>query len=224
MCERPIPARSARCVEKVRAFLFSADRCTRDGETDGCISIEDPSERKSCIKRCFDEREKKAQQDAKTEQAECESRFVQSGGRTKLACSIPDATPGLDLTGIGRQLQEALAVGDSGKADAARQAADSWFAFQLQQDCTKHCAERGADLLAVARQGPALIQGYKRCMVAADSTPEARKLNAYETDLYCDYLVKAQTRCRAASRCDWVEKFSDQQCSYVSPGVGVCNR
>jgi hypothetical protein len=56
-------------------------------------------------------------------------------------------------------------------------------------------------------------------MVSADSTREARKLAAFERELYCGYLARANTRCRAANRCDWIEEHLDVGCTYVSPGI-----
>ena len=58
-------------------------------------------------------------------------------------------------------------------------------------------------------------------MVSADSTMEARKLAAYEETLYCAYITKADTRCREASKCDWVEGFSTLVCTYDTPGRGL---
>jgi hypothetical protein len=214
----------ATVTRSVRAFLSAEQTCFHLGQTSECLALVGDTAKNRCFLRCVDARETFAHSAASAEQAACESRYVQASGRGQIACSLPGASSAVDTATISQHLKQALSAADPGKIDVAIQESDAAFAFVLQKECTKKCLERGGDLLSVARQGPALIASYKRCMVAADSTPEARKLNAYETDLYCDYLAKAATRCRAAGRCDWVEKFSDQECSYVSPGVGVCNR
>ena len=93
-------------------------------------------------------------------------------------------------------------------------------------------AEAAAAAIAAAaieadwRKANDLIRGYKFCMVAADSSLEARKLNAYERTLYLEYLQRADVRCRQKNRCDWAEKITrteDPQsatgCYYDSPGL-----
>jgi hypothetical protein len=54
-------------------------------------------------------------------------------------------------------------------------------------------------------------------MVAADSSLEARRAQAYESTLYKEFLEKADSKCRAGSRCDWLEGFSTFRCTYDTP-------
>ena len=61
---------------------------------------------------------------------------------------------------------------------------------------------------------PGLVLAYKRCMVTADSTLLARKYQAYDRDLYADLITKADATCRKANRCDWVEKYIQEGCTY----------
>jgi hypothetical protein len=79
--------------------------------------------------------------------------------------------------------------------------------------CTATCNERGR----AAKEAPGLVRAYKLCMVAADSTLEARRLQAYESTLYREFLEHADSKCRARSRCDWLEGFSTARCTYDSP-------
>jgi hypothetical protein len=117
---------------------------------------------------------------------------------------------------------KALAERDGAMLDRLFKQSNAQFLGELQTDCTKACNARGRDTIAIQKQGDALVTSYKRCMVAADSTLEARKLAAYEEDLYCDYFHKADARCRAASRCDRLEELSSLQCTYASPGIDRC--
>jgi hypothetical protein len=86
-------------------------------------------------------------------------------------------------------------------------------------------AVRDAAYHADQQKADALVRGYKFCMVAADSTYEARKLNAYERTLYLEYLQRADARCRQKNRCDWAERITqtdpqlDTGCYYDSPGL-----
>lgn len=114
--------------------------------------------------------------------------------------------------------RDAHAATPEGRAEAAAQAArDARDAAEV--------AAADAAVVAELEKAHGLIRGYKRCMVSADSTLEARRLNAYERTLYSEYLQQANANCRAANRCDWVEKITgadpstDTGCSYNSPGV-----
>jgi hypothetical protein len=91
-------------------------------------------------------------------------------------------------------------------------------------DCSHKCAaagpaavEEARERARVERDGPELVLAYKRCMVVADSTPLARKYQAYDDDLYADLLGKANAVCRRTSRCDWLEKYGNGTlaCSYT---------
>jgi hypothetical protein len=130
---------------------------------------------------------------------------------------------------LGRFLDE---IGGKGAARKFRQALndakgpwddaplDAVFArwipsvLQLREGaCTATCNAHGR----AAKEGPGLVHAYKLCMVAADSTLEARRLQAYESTLYKEFLEKADNKCRASSRCDWLEGSSTLRCTYDSP-------
>jgi len=64
-------------------------------------------------------------------------------------------------------------------------------------------------------QGEQIVTAYKKCMMAVDSTREARKYEAYDRELYDQLMAKTQARCRFSHRCDWLEQHSDEwQCAY----------
>lgn len=66
-----------------------------------------------------------------------------------------------------------------------------------------------------SRQGEGRRLSYKKCMLAVDSTIETIRYKLHDNDLYQDRMQKADARCRAANRCDWLEKYSDEfSCSY----------
>ena len=91
--------------------------------------------------------------------------------------------------------------------------------MQLRENvCTAICNEQGR----ATKDAPGMVTAYKRCMVDADSTAEARKLNVYERESLLRFLKKADARCRTSSRCDGVEGYTDLRCVYASPGVDVC--
>lgn len=95
-------------------------------------------------------------------------------------------------------------------------------AKEASERCTRECARMRAEaaLSAIERtkaasSGEALMLAYKRCMLSVDSTHQAITYRIHDADLYRDLLSKADARCRAASRCDWLEKNSDDwRCSY----------
>jgi hypothetical protein len=182
----------------------------------------------SCLENCIKARGEGLGVIAQREQADCESRYVAANGRGKFACTfsgVADLSPkqvDAALKAAMADTKSARDAQDGDAMDAAYLKVESAALAGTKSACTKACNERGPNLIAARAQAPGLVLSYKRCMVAADSTPEARKLDAYEVDLYCDYLHKADARCRAANRCDWVEQFSTSTCTYVSPGVGRC--
>jgi hypothetical protein len=66
-----------------------------------------------------------------------------------------------------------------------------------------------------AQQGNDLVLAYKRCMLATDGTMQAIRYRVHDTELYDDLMQKADARCRASNRCDWLEKYSeDLHCVY----------
>jgi hypothetical protein len=121
--------------------------------------------------------------------------------------------------GAGAALKFALALRDA-KGPWDNPAVDAAFA-QLIPDilqareavCMATCREHER----AAQEAPGLVHAYKLCMVAADSAPQARRLQAYESTLYREFLEHADSKCRAGSRCDWLEGFSTARCTYDSP-------
>jgi hypothetical protein len=214
------------CVSAARARVaarVNAERsCTQSGEVSICAMLPEAKAFAACYSQCVDARETAMHTAAEREQDACEASYIEAGGRGKFTCTLPGAVPGVDLdvAKFESGMKAAIKAHDLGALNALVKQSDGQFLATLQADCTKACNERAPKLLAVQKQGPALVTAYKRCMVAADSMLEARKLNAYESELYCDYLHKADAKCRAASRCDWLEQFSTLACTYASPGVG----
>jgi hypothetical protein len=88
--------------------------------------------------------------------------------------------------------------------------------------CSKQCVGDRAQAAIQVKERPkasaaaeGLVLSYKRCMLAVDSTRQAFTYRVHDTELYQDLLAKADARCRAANRCDWLEKYSDDwRCSY----------
>lgn len=77
-------------------------------------------------------------------------------------------------------------------------------------ECGKSCVQ----LQKEAKQFPDLVRQYERCMLAADRSPEARKLEPYSAAMYNRFLRTAEERCRKSSQCDRVERHPDFHCSW----------
>jgi hypothetical protein len=170
--------------------------CTRDrgiGEAGGggricgetCASVED------CESACGRLAEARSSAILDVALKGCLTSYVAAAGKGSFACSVE--SPRSATTVLASRLAE----------------------------CTQKCVADGPEAIITAREsekadkeGPALALGYRRCMVAADSTPLARKYQAYDNALYSDLLSKAATKCRSANRCDWVEKYSKNICDY----------
>lgn len=222
-------ARHRRCTAQIQAQVqirnTALETCSATGKYSACLGLSAKGLRDWCVSRCVRKRDATAKAAAQAAQDHCEARFVQSQGRGRFACTIAhaDGSPApADNSAAERNIEAMFKSGDPALMDKAAQRSDTLFANQLQAQCTQQCNERGPELLDVARKGPGLVRAYKRCMVAADSTRKARKLQAYETSLYCEHLARANARCRRKHRCDWVEEYSTLQCAYDSPGVSQC--
>ena len=206
---------------QVDAFLDAETSCIDFGKISDCARL--PVEVfQTCVTRCISTRELKRDETVEQEQSSCESRFVEKGGHGNFACSIPGALSEVDAAKTQSEFNGAMQAHDGPALDATLKRADGSFLAKSQQTCTKACNERGPNLLAVRKQGPELVNAYKRCMMTADSTREARKLDAYEADLYCGYVQRADAKCRTADRCDWVEQYSNMVCNYASQGADRC--
>ena len=228
-CQPPVRAHDPlTCTNAVRARVaarVNADRsCMQSGELSICAMLPDERVAKACYSRCINARETGMQATAEREQGACEASYVEAGGRGRFTCILAGAIPGIDLDDakFEARMKVATQARDLAGIDELAKQSDGQFLWNLQTDCTKACNERAPKALAAQKQGSALVTAYKRCMIAADSTLETLKLAVYERDLYCDNLQKADARCRAANRCDWIEQFSDMRCLYTSPGADRC--
>lgn len=194
----------ARAVAKenaIQKWMFSVeDRCSAEMSARVCDDAPDgvaDADKTKCSDDCAREIDGALAQRFNGALSACLSGYVKANGRGKSVCSVVlPATA--DLKG------DAF----SGRVD----------------ECTKKCTNGGPAALAEARertnaeqQGPALVVGYKKCMVAADSTPAARKYEAYERDLYAALMEKANATCRKSFRCDWLESKTDRFVCEWSP-------
>lgn len=175
-----------------------------------------------CFVGCIRDHEETNKTALKEETEACVGRYMQSARPTAITCSFPQAGALFDRKVAAEELKRAAQNRDGAALDAFQRKSDADYFARVQPDCTKQCRSEGSERVEVATKGSELVTSYKRCMVAADSTHEARKLAVYETDLYCGLILKANERCRAANKCDLVEAHSALQCTYASPGVGRC--
>lgn len=176
----------------------------------------------ACVEGCIRLQFADIQEASEQEQRTCIRRYIADAGRTPARCTLAGAVDPPPAAPSSAEVATAVRSGERLAVDALGDRLRARLLSLQQGSCTKACAHDAPLSLAAVRQAPALIAQYKRCMMTADSTREARKLAAYERDLYCDYLRKADGRCRDASKCDLLEEGSDQECRYASPGVGMC--
>jgi hypothetical protein len=206
-------------ADRFDAYRTGLSECTTNGTWSSCRRA-GGGLANTCVKRCTDAREGQLHANVQAAQDACEAGFVAHGGRGAFACAMPFvADKGETEASVQTAFEQAH---DGPSADAVVHRSEALFYRDAEPDCTKACRTRGPNLFAAQRDAPQLVVGYKRCMVAADSTREARKLAAYELTLYCDLLAKANAQCRSQSRCDWVETYTRSQCEYVSPGLPAC--
>jgi len=207
----------------------SAEQACSDGRASACVGLKPEKLSQLCFQRCFSAHDRAIKAEAAHARSVCEQEYVDSKGKDVHECKIDNALedPGADVAALETRLRDglekALLSRDANALDKLFGEAQALDRFRLKKKCTAACRKRGPELAAAVLQGPALITAYKRCMVAADSTQEARKWAAYERDLYCGHLARANQSCRTAHRCDWVESHVELQCTYVSPGVGDCD-
>jgi hypothetical protein len=93
---------------------------------------------------------------------------------------------------------EAIRKADEATAKADKERAARAAAYAASPEGKAEAA----DLARRTEDGARIVRAYKVCMVAANSTREARRLQVYETSLYCEYIKRAADRCHAASQCD----------------------
>lgn len=204
--------------------------CARDGRVSVCIDLQPQALSKLCMQRCFAARDGAVRAEVAQARSACEQEYIESKGKGIHECRVNgaldehEAEAGALEQRVRDELERAIKARDGAALDKALLEAEALDRLRLREKCTIACRTRGPELFSASARAPALIAAYKRCMVAADSTHEARKLAAYERDLYCAYLSRANRACRAANRCDWVESLVDAQCTYASPGIGDCDR
>lgn len=208
--------------DRTKAFLEGEKACAERGAFSGCLAFEATRDGSLCIKHCLEDRIAKVVTDEKGQLVACIETYVTSGGKKRGSCAIEGAVRDIPATPSIDDVAAAVRAKDAPALDAIGRRFDAFVASKEQDACAKECVDRAPKVLAATRQAPSLVVAYKRCMVAADSTSEARKFAAYERELYCAYLKAADARCRTANRCDWVEEYSDMECGYASPGTGDC--
>jgi hypothetical protein len=208
-------------ANQANARASAEQSCKSRGLASACASLSDIEDRSSCLRSCAMARDEISRAASRSEQQACESRFVESAGKGDISCHIDGASPDADERATKDLYRRSVATWEGSALDEVMRRNDGAVREKLQSECTAGCRARGPDLLRLNVRGPSLVTAYKRCMVDADSTREARKLEVYESDLYCDYLRKANERCRAVSECDWMERTSTDfsvRCEYRSPG------
>jgi hypothetical protein len=214
-------------VRSVGGATTAQDACVIEGRASACLQATAESTR-VCLERCIEARDAAVWAEVEKAAAACVKAYIQGNGKRTHECRVSGASEdhGEDVEALGKQLggeaRKAQETRDGAALDKTLRQLEALERLRRQRKCTTACRKQGPEMLAAASKAPALITAYKRCMVNADSTHEARKLAAFERDLYCGYLARANTRCRAANRCDWVEEHLDAECTYVSPGIGDC--
>jgi len=223
-CTRPadaIPCRDE-INRRVAAYSSALGSCVDALKLSPCLAIENLHDRSQCLQQCVKQAADRANSVEQAEEARCIQAFVDAKGHALTTCRLAQAQEPVPSMPSSDEAMSAARAKDGPKLDELGARIDVVMSSEAQKSCSKRCADRAPNALQAAAQADRLVSSYKRCMVSADSTHEARKLNAYETDLYCDLLHKADVQCRSSSRCDWLEEYSDARCVYVSPGTGVC--
>lgn len=162
-----------------------------DGLEDAAVCGEDCASIQDCESTCGRMVEAKLSALVASALTACLTRYVGAKGKGTFACDV--ATPKVATADVTTRIES----------------------------CSKACAQQGPEAIVTAResdlaekQAENLSLAYRRCMVAADSTPLARKYQAYDQALYDELISKASATCRKANRCDWLEKYSKTACDY----------
>lgn len=207
--------------QRVLARLDAERFCAKDGRISECVALGDNAVVEVCIKHCDSARDAARRAAVEGAQTQCLNSYVDTHGHSPLACEIGGAIPHVDTTRLSRELAEARAAHDGPALDRLLRLSDGQLLQELQSECTKHCAEDGPRelkaLVTVQKQGAGLVASYKHCMASATSAAATRKLEASDTVLYCDQVDRANTDCRTANRCDWVEGNGRMVCEYRRP-------
>ena len=83
--------------EAVAARLDADLSCAQYGKISACIALPDVAVQRVCASQCVDVREKAMHVAATQEQSACEARYIEAAGRSRVACSLPGAVPGVDV-------------------------------------------------------------------------------------------------------------------------------
>jgi hypothetical protein len=129
---------------------------------------------------------------------ECSRAYVAADGKTEATCSV-DVPASADLKGDGSKVN--IAAGNAACAKACKQKGDEQLTF------FKEAAKAQA-------QSDQIRLSYKRCMFAVDATPRAALYRLHDSDLYGDLMQKTDAACRVKTKCDWLEKYTDDRCDY----------
>jgi hypothetical protein len=179
-----------------------------------CFQFATETSAAACFKQCIEKVDEVENARLKQVQAACEERVIADNGNRPLACGFGRLGPREDdklNVAFGRAWKTR-----SSDIDAIATRIFAIDSAQREALCTEGCNRRGKSRVRAPIEGPGLVRQYKVCMVNADSTMQARKFALYERDLYNDFIGAANSRCRATSKCDWLEEFSTLECTYNS--------
>jgi hypothetical protein len=225
------PEAQSACVleidQQVAARVEAQEICITQSKTSACSALSEPGASRKCTQDCHAARDRRLRDAAEQAQRECEAHFVAAQGSGKFACTIAGADRSIDKKRLATDFTRAMREHDELAMDALLQKSERLFAADLEKQCTQACRKRGPQLIESARaeaQAKTLIASYDLCMVKADGSEAARKLDASRSGVYCGYLSKADAKCRRASRCDWLETLTDVRCRYASAAVASCRR
>jgi hypothetical protein len=213
--------------QQVSARVRAQETCVAESRTSACAALGEPGASRKCTQDCNMARDRRLRDAAAQAQRDCEQRFVEARGRGKFACSIAGADGSIDKKQLAAEFKRIMRERDELAMDALLQKSEHVFAADLEKQCTQACKKRGPELMEAARaeaQSDTLIADYDLCMVKADSSDAARKLDASQTEVYCAYLGRADTRCRRASKCNWLESLTEVRCRYASAAAEGCRR
>ena len=168
----------------------------------------------ACFVQCVKWVDNDGESVAKSAQDECEAKYIEADGKGHFACGLSPATARReDQKKLKASFNEAIRTLNLQALDAVFTRVLTLDTLNRDRDCTAACNERGRSRVRAPKEAPALVRAFKVCMLRTDSTPEARKFEAYDHDLYAELMTKTTERCRAASKCDWLEEFSDLECT-----------
>jgi len=86
----------------------------------------------------------------------------------------------------------------------------------LLTDCSKTCSKEAPEFVRAKKAGAGLVANYKQCMSTVLNSAAARKMKGSDDAAYNDLFGRTDVRCRPLGRCDWVEKYTELQCSFTA--------